>query len=156
MAVRITNLRMPVEQPETELSGRIARRLKLPEQEIQRWRILRKSLDARSRSDLKFVYSVIVDVRDEPACLKRLAMDRDIAIYQPESFDDPQPGQHSISSRPVIVGSGPAGLLAGYYLARRGYRPLIIERGQAVKERVPVLRAFDRHEADHQNENNYL
>ena len=156
MAVRITNLRMPVEQPETELSKRIARRLKLPEEAILRWRILRKSLDARSRSDLKFVYSAIIDVQDEPACLKRLATDRDIAIHQPESFDDPQPGQQSIGSRPVVVGSGPAGLLAGYYLARRGYRPLIIERGQPVKERVPVLRAFDRHEADHQNENNYL
>ncbi|MDA1049341.1 MAG: FAD-dependent oxidoreductase [Planctomycetota bacterium] len=156
MAIRITNLRMPVEQPETELPERIARRLKLPEAEILRWRILRKSLDARSRSDLKFVYSAIIDVRDQPACLKRLARDRDIAIYQPESFDDPQPGKQPIGSRPVVVGSGPAGLLAGYYLARRGYRPLIIERGQSVKERVPVLRAFDRHEADHQNENNYL
>ena len=156
MAVRITNLRMPVEQPETELPGRIARRLKLPEQEILRWRILRKSLDARSRTDLKFVYSAIAHLRDEPACLKRLERDRDIALYQPEPFDDPQPGRRAISSRPVVVGSGPAGLLAGYYLARRGYRPLIIERGQPVKQRVPVLRAFDRHEADHQDENNYL
>ena len=156
MSVRITNLRMPVEQPETELPKRIARRLKLSDQEILRWRILRKSLDARSRSDLKFVYSAIVDLQDEAVCLKRLEMDRDIVLYQPESFDDPQSGKQSVTSRPVVVGSGPAGLLAGYYLARRGYRPLIIERGQPVKERVPVLRAFDRHEAGHQNENNYL
>lgn len=156
MTLRITNLRLPVEQPESELPARIARRLKLPPETILRWRILRKSLDARSRSELKFVYSAIVDLHDEPACLKRLATDRDVAVYQPESFDDPESGKQSLSSRPVVVGSGPAGLLAGYYLARRGYRPLIIERGQAVKERVPVLRAFDRHEADHQNENNYL
>ncbi|MBC8352773.1 MAG: NAD(P)-binding protein [Planctomycetes bacterium] len=156
MPIRLTNLRMPVEQPEAELPIRIARRLKLPLEEILRWRILRKSLDARSRDDLKFVYSAIVDLQDEPACLKRLLMDRDIAIYQPDGFDDPEPGKPPLLSRPVIVGSGPAGLLAGYYLARRGYRPLIIERGQPVKERVPVLRAFDRHEADHDGENNYL
>ena len=156
MAVRITNLRMSVEQPESELPKRIARRLNLSEAEIRCWRILRKSLDARSRSELQFVYSAIVELHDEPACLKRLEMDRDIAIYQPDSFDNPDPGTESLSSRPVVVGSGPAGLLAGYYLARRGYRPLIVERGQPVKDRVPVLRAFDRHEAEHQNENNYL
>ncbi|HRX77836.1 MAG: NAD(P)-binding protein [Planctomycetaceae bacterium] len=156
MALRITNLRMSVEQPETELPKRIARRLKLSAPEVLRWRILRKSLDARSRSDLQFVYSTIVELHNEPACLKRLEMDGDIATYLPESFDDPDSGKQTLSSRPIVVGSGPAGLLAGYYLARRGYRPLIIERGQAVKDRVPVLRAFDRHEADHQNENNYL
>jgi uncharacterized protein len=156
VSLRITNLRLAVEQPESALPKRIARRLKLPEGEILRWRILRKSLDARSRSDLKFVYSVIVELHDESACLKRLSTDRDVTLYEPESFDDPKPGEIAIESRPVVVGSGPAGLLAGYYLARRGYRPLIIERGQAVKERVPVLRAFDRHESDHQAENNYL
>ena len=147
---------MSVEQPESELPVRIARRLKVPQTELLRWRILRKSLDARSRSDLQFVYSAIVELNEEAGCLKRLQMDRDIALHQPESFDDPEAGMQEMVSRPVVVGSGPAGLLAGYYLARRGYHPLIIERGQPVKERVPVLRAFDRHEADHQNENNYL
>ena len=147
---------MPVEQPESELPRRIARRLKLPVAEILRWRILRKSLDARSRSDLKFVYSTVVELHDEPACLKRLTTDRDIALFHPETFEDPASGEQALEFRPVVVGSGPAGLLAGYYLARRGYRPLIIERGQPVKDRVPVLRAFDRHEAGHDNENNYL
>ncbi len=156
MTIRITNLRLPVEQPESELPQRIARRLKLPPTEITRWRILRKSLDARSRTDLRFVYSIVVELLDEPAAWRRLSQDGDLAIYQPDSFDDPASGPHELEQRPIVVGSGPAGLLAGYYLARRGYRPLIIERGQPVKERVPVLRAFDRHQADHQNENNYL
>ncbi len=147
---------MAVEQPEAELPKRIARRLRLPENAILRWRILRKSLDARSRTELQFVYSAIVDLQEEATCLKRLATDRDVALYEPELFDDPEAGKQSLESRPVVVGSGPAGLLAGYFLAVRGYRPLIIERGQAVKERVSVLRAFDRHEAGHHSENNYL
>ena len=55
----------------------------------------------------------------------------------------------------MIVGSGPAGLLAGYYLALKGYRPIILERGLAVKERVPAIRKFDRG-GELDVENNYL
>lgn len=156
MPLRITNLRTSVEQPESELPRLIARRLKLPPSDLGRWQILRKSLDARSRYDLQFVYTLLVDLQDETACLSRFATDKDVTAYVPEPFDDPAPGTAPLPQRPVIVGSGPAGLLAGYYLALKGYRPIILERGQPVKERVPVLRAFDRHRAGHDEENNYL
>ena len=59
------------------------------------------------------------------------------------------------SERPIVVGSGPGGLLAAYYLAVRGYRPLVLERGEPVKERVPAIRAFDRG-GPLDRENNYL
>lgn len=55
----------------------------------------------------------------------------------------------------MVVGSGPAGLLAAYYLAKRGYRPLVVERGYPVKERVPTIRAFDSG-GEFEPENNYL
>ncbi|MCA9055261.1 MAG: NAD(P)-binding protein, partial [Planctomycetaceae bacterium] len=128
MPIRIHNLRRPVEEPEELLTTAIARKLHLPPQEIAGYRILRKSLDARSRFDLRFVYSVAVDLND-PAARSRMADDRDIDDFQTESFDDPTPGTQQLSHPPVVVGSGPAGLLAGYYLALKGYRPLIIERG---------------------------
>lgn len=156
VSLRLTNLRLPVDAPEVDLVRAMARRLKLPAEDLGRWRILRKSLDARSRSDLQFVYTTLVDPPDEAACLKRMHPGNDVDVYAPSTFDDPPQGPESCSERPVIVGSGPAGLLAGYYLALRGYRPLIIERGQGVKERVPAVRAFDRHQAGHDNENNYL
>src|SRR5262249_46590923 len=55
----------------------------------------------------------------------------------------PPPGKTRLQHRPVIVGSGPAGLVAGYFLAQQGYRPLILERGRAVRERIHDVRAFD-------------
>ena len=76
-------------------------------------------------------------------------------VYQAKHFFDPPNGSLPMDHRPVIVGSGPAGLLAGYYLAIRGFRPIILERGQAVKERVPAIREFDRG-GEHDEENNYL
>src|SRR5690606_15440179 len=117
--------------------------------------ILRKSLDARSRSDLRFVYSAVVELPDEDRRYEKLRSRDGIERFAPTLFDDPQPGSRSLSERPVIVGSGPAGLLAGYYLARKGYRPLIIERGRPVKSRVPAIRSFDRG-GDFDRENNYL
>ena len=64
MSVRLSNLGLGVEASESELPGRVAAALKIPESEILRWRILRKSLDARQRENLKFVYSVAVDLAD--------------------------------------------------------------------------------------------
>ncbi|MEX1232948.1 MAG: NAD(P)-binding protein [Planctomycetaceae bacterium] len=155
MSLRISDLRLPVGAPEEKLPEQIARRLKLPRTDIVRWRILRKSLDARSRHELKFVFSVVVELpaEAEEHVLKKHAdaVDR----FVDEGFDDPAPGLLPLEDRPIVVGSGPAGLLAGYYLALKGYRPLILERGKAVKERVPAIRLFDSG-GSHDPENNYL
>ncbi|MEW4529405.1 FAD-dependent protein [Maioricimonas sp. JC845] len=153
MSLRINNIRLPVEQAEDALPAAIARHLGMRRDDVTRWRILRKSLDARSKTDLRFVYSAVVDVPDEQQRLKRAS--KDVQPYTPSSFDDPPPGPEPLEDRPVVVGSGPAGLLAGYYLALKGYRPLILERGEAVKQRVPAIRLFDRG-GPHDPENNYL
>jgi uncharacterized FAD-dependent dehydrogenase len=155
MSLRVTNLRLPVAAPESDLASVLAQRLGVRADDVGRWRILRKSLDARSRHELEFVYSAVVDVPDEAHCLRLLRANGDVQHFAPQAFDDPPPGSEPLEHRPVVVGSGPAGLLAGYYLALRGYRPLILERGRAVKERVPAIRAFDAG-GPHDVENNYL
>ncbi len=155
MTLRVSNIRMPVEEPEDSLRTRLARRLGIPVTDLVRWRILRKSLDARSRHDLKFVYSAAVELTNEQAQFKKLKEQHEIDLYIPRQFNNPAPGDEPMQERPVIVGSGPAGLLAAYYLAQMGYRPLIIERGEPVKARVPAIRRFDRG-GSFEHENNYL
>ena len=155
MPVCVTNLRLPVELAESELKSHVAARLGVPPTDISSLRILRKSLDARSHHRLMFVYSATVTLPDEQRILTHLAADRDVKRHQQTKFDDPDPGDLPLEHRPVVVGSGPAGLLAGYYLACKGYRPLIIERGYAVKERVPAIRRFDGG-GSFERENNYL
>lgn len=153
MLFRITNLRTPVELPEQSLPAEIARRLELPPEELSTLKILRKSLDARNRHRMEFVYSLTVSLPDADSM--PFADGMDIAAWTPPAFEEPEPGTQPLPDRPVIIGSGPAGLLAGYVLALHGYRPIIIERGQAVRERVPAIRKFDSG-GEHDVENNYL
>ncbi|MCL4207162.1 MAG: hypothetical protein KJ000_32170 [Pirellulaceae bacterium] len=154
--IRVANLRVCVTEPEARLPGRVAKKLGLKEADLARWQILRKSLDARSRHDLRFVYTVLVDLPEGSRAAERLNdKPGEVEFYVRPPFDDPEPGHAPLEHRPVVIGSGPAGLLAGYYLAVRGYRPLIIERGQPVKQRVPAIRAFEKG-GDHDPENNYL
>ncbi|HUG92308.1 MAG TPA: NAD(P)-binding protein [Planctomycetaceae bacterium] len=155
MPLRLSNIRLPVDRAESELPGVIARRLGCPADEIVSCRILRKSLDARSRRDLRFVYTAAVELADESQREASLLRRPDVAWYRAERFDDPPPGGEPLPQRPIVVGSGPAGLLAAYYLALKGYRPLVIERGRPVKERVPAIRAFDAG-GPHDPEDNYL
>jgi uncharacterized FAD-dependent dehydrogenase len=152
--LRINNLRLQVEAPEQDLPLEIALRLGLTVGDVGPWRILRKSLDARDRDRLQFVYSLAVELPDDEARLQQ-GRSPDVQRFASEPFDDPPPGLDPLAHRPVIVGSGPAGLAAGYYLAIKGYRPLIIERGRPVKERVSAIRAFDAG-GRHDPEDNYL
>ncbi|QDU96065.1 NAD(P)/FAD-dependent oxidoreductase [Lignipirellula cremea] len=143
MPLRLTNLELPVEESEEKLRALIAARLDLDASEPFTWRILRKSLDARTRDALRFVYTLTVSWPGEADWLASHAGKKGVERFEPTQFVNPPPGSTPLPDRPVVVGSGPAGLLAAYYLAARGYRPLILERGDPVKERVPAIRDFD-------------
>ncbi|HND52718.1 MAG TPA: NAD(P)-binding protein, partial [Pirellulaceae bacterium] len=146
---------MPVEQPEEVLRELVAKKLGVSALELTQCRILRKSLDARQRNSLRFVYSVVASWPGESEWLSKKAIPKGVERYEPPVEREPASGERPIDGRPVVVGSGPAGLLAAYYLAWRGYKPLVLERGDPVKERVPAIRRFDRGGA-HDVENNYL
>lgn len=146
MHLRISNLRLPIDEPEAALPDHLTQTLKLPPDLLGPWRILRKSLDARDKADLHFVYSAEITVPDDLG--QDLAARRKSGAVQIEPFAEeplvlPPRGNQGLSSRPVVVGSGPGGLVAGYFLAEQGYRPLVLERGRAVTQRIRDVRAFD-------------
>jgi uncharacterized protein len=143
MPIKVANIRLELEEPEDVLPEKLAIRLGLPADAISHWRILRKSLDARSHDDIHFSYAAVVDLDDHDHNRLSSSSATDLTTYVPERFFWPEPGATSLRQRPVIVGSGPAGLFAGYLLAQSGYRPLILERGRSVKERVADVRKFD-------------
>jgi uncharacterized FAD-dependent dehydrogenase len=148
MSIRVSNIRLPLDEPEGSLAEHLARALGIGMDGIARWRILRKSLDARDKADLHFVYTAEVAVpEDEEALIVHAGQSRSRRIrverYREPAFTMPPPGTRPLSSRPVVIGSGPAGLVAGYFLAAHGHRPLVLERGRPVRERIRDVRAFD-------------
>src|SRR5437016_6833984 len=146
MPLTISNIRLPLAEPEAGLPEHVARILGRSPGTLGPWRILRKSLDTRTRDDLRFVYSIAVHLPEEDERSARLAGGRSgvrIDAYEEPPFAMPAPGARLLAHRPVVVGSGPAGLVAAYFLAEQGYQPLVLERGKAVRERIQDVHAFD-------------
>jgi uncharacterized protein len=148
MTLRISDVRLGVDEPEERLPARLAAVLSLAPGDLLRWRILRKSLDARDKDSLQFVYTAEVAVADEEKTLAARAArashrSNKVDRYEEEPFVVPPYGAQPLPHRPVVIGSGPGGLAAAWFLAAQGYRPLVLERGRAVRDRIRDVHAFD-------------
>jgi uncharacterized protein len=146
MPLRVSNLRLSVDAPESALPDRLAKALGIPRSDLRGWRILRKALDLRDKRELRFVYTAeaLVPDADESSILQRAGhTSTPVESYREHRFELPEPGVEPLRHRPIVVGSGPGGLAAAYFLAERGYRPLLIERGTPVTERIRDVKRFD-------------
>ena len=159
MTLRIANLRLSIDEPESAVPAHLARALGIAPAAIERCRILRKSLDARTKDSIHFVYAAEISTPEDEDRLMTIARrkHRDLVIdrHQEPAFTLPPRGTVPLKHRPVIVGSGPAGLVAGYLLAEQGYRPIVLERGPAVRQRIRDVHRFDAGGA-FEPESNYL
>lgn len=132
--IRINQIKMPIEHSEEELRSKLCRTLHIAPEELLEFRIRRQSIDARRRQELCFVYAVDVKVRNESRILKKNKSPQ-ITVARDVGYHFPEPGEKCLSSPPVVIGSGPAGMFCAYALALHGYRPMVLERGRAVEER---------------------
>jgi hypothetical protein len=128
------------EQQKRELIKKIAKILHLQEENIQQLHIIKRSLDARKKPRLFYSYVVEVSVAQERQILAQ-CRDKNVslALTKPYCFAPPRA---VYAHPPVIIGMGPAGLFCGYFLAKYGYCPVILERGKAVEERQKDVERF--------------
>lgn len=127
------------------LRKKIARQLRIPESEIKNMRIGRKSLDARKKPQLYYEYTVVFGCRNERDVLRRNRNNKNLSVFvpQPDLMDVVQSVREEGGGGTVlIVGAGPAGLMCAYFLALCGRRPVLIERGGPVWERVSQVSKF--------------
>lgn len=139
--IRIQQLKLPISHTEEQLKQKIAKTLRIPIAEIKCCKIRKQSIDARKKQEVSFVYTVDVSVKGEEKLLKK-NKNNNISLAKEVAYIFPESGTKELENRPVIVGSGPAGLFCGYMLAQQGYRPLIIERGRCVEERQKDIEKF--------------
>ncbi len=138
MPIYVRDIKLDLRESDDILVEKVAARLKVAPSAIRTYAVVRRSLDARKRGDISFVYCLEVALDDslanEVRVVQRLHR-ADVSILHSEPLDEPEPGDEPLRHRPVIVGFGPAGMFAGWQLARRGYQPIILERGQPVQTR---------------------
>lgn len=106
------------------------------------FRLYKKSVDARKREDIRLVYSVLCRVKEGGMPLSEAALNRCGIKPHPREELRVEKGSIPLSARPLVVGTGPAGLFCAYLLAKEGYRPLLIDRGDDVENRVIAVDRF--------------
>jgi uncharacterized FAD-dependent dehydrogenase len=128
--LRLTELKLPLDHTPDDLRSAVLARLGIQAADLLAFTVIRRGYDARRRSAIDLVYAVDVDLRDEAAIHDpRIRPTPDTGYRLPVHVTDP-------AKRPVIIGTGPCGLMAALTLAQMGFRPLILERGKLVRERT--------------------
>ena len=136
----VNNIKLPINASFEEAFSVARERLKPLKIDLSsaKFNIFKKSVDARDKSDIKFVYSIAVAIRSQNIDEGRLSENG----VSPLVFSSPSGvyGNEVLSERPLIVGSGPAGLFSALILAENGYMPILVERGGSVSERKEAVR----------------
>ena len=141
--IRITQLKLSINHTPEELSQKIRKELRLKNEGFT-YEIVKQSLDCRHKEDKKFVYTVDVSLQDknQESKIFRRVHNNNIMLTQKKEYTFPSPGEEELKYPPVIVGSGPAGIFCAWYLAKAGYRPLVLERGEEAHVRQKTVENF--------------
>lgn len=139
--IRMNQVKLPVGHDGNALEEKILKLLKIRKEDLERYEIARQSIDARKKPDIIYVYSLDVYLKDYSKIGKKV-LNQNITKITPNVYHFKPAGKELLKNRPVIAGLGPAGLFCGYYLAKHGYRPIIIERGEDVDARQRTVDTF--------------
>ena len=139
--LKIDQIKVPVKHELQDVYKKVASVIGISVNELTDCKILKRSIDARKKPELFYVYSVAFCASNEAKLLKKI---KNIQRYEPVKYQFPTDCGQGIALKdsPVIIGAGPAGLFAAYELALAGYSPIVIERGKKVEDRQKDVELF--------------
>ena len=132
--IRVPEVKLSLNEDEGLLKIALAKKLKISPDSITNYRIFKKSIDAREKKDIQFVYTLDVELQNEDKVLNKFS--KQGVMKTPTSEHKYEKVEHKNIHPPIIVGTGPSGLFAGLVLAQMGYNPILLERGKSVDERA--------------------
>ncbi|WP_273527589.1 NAD(P)/FAD-dependent oxidoreductase [Pseudomonas sp.] len=134
--LRLTEIKLPLDHPPEALRAAILKRLGVADVELLDVHIFRRAYDARKKHALLLVYSVDITAKDEAALLKKFRNDPHVKPSPDMDYQFVGHAPENLTERPLVVGFGPCGIFAALVLAQMGFKPIVLERGKAVRERT--------------------
>lgn len=143
--IRIQQIKVPLRHTKNDIERKIRKLLRVKKEQPVTFRIWKQSIDARRGHEASYVYTVDVELDLDSSKEKQLVervCNKNIMLTKEQTYRFPKSGTDRLRHRPVIAGSGPAGLFCAYLLASHGYEPIVIERGKMAKQRLGDVETF--------------
>ena len=134
--LRLTDLKLPLDHPEDALTRAILKRLDIEAASLTSYTVVKRSYDARKRGAILLIYALDIETPREAELLRRFTDDQHIQPTPDTDYHFVTRAPADLKLRPIVIGTGPCGLFAGLLLAQMGFRPIILDRGKAVRERT--------------------
>ena len=138
--IRLTNVKLNLDYTDKDIKNAVAKQLRIDENHIENISMYRRSIDARRKSDVHFIATFDVDTSLSDKTVISKAKNKNAVICEKYKYIPPY--TKDLDSRPVVVGFGPAGMFCALVLAQCGQRPIVIERGDMVENRVKKVTAL--------------
>lgn len=138
--LRLQQMKLPLDHTENDILRKIKKELKINDDTKFTYTIVKKSIDARKKNDIKIVYTFDIKIKNESRILGNKKI-RSVSLVSSKKYEFPNKNT-DLNERPIIIGSGPAGLFCGLILAENGYRPIILERGKDMDSRIKDVEQF--------------
>ena len=134
--LRLTDIKLPLDHNDSALAEAIVRKLAISAEDLLHVNVFKRGYDARNNRDIQLIYTVDVEVKGEADLLAKFAKDTQVRVTPDMTYKFVAQAPENLTHRPVVVGLGPCGIFAALILAQMGFKPIVLERGKAVRERT--------------------